>query len=269
MPNNFVEHKDRWLQIANGEFEYSIMFIKCWLPFNAWYCNNYPELNNSDRQILTKVKNDNNLFKTRVISLLEGVDIDSVFFREKLVSLNGHLEKCLVPSVQKCISFKSINFRNNPNTVFTKTFRNSKYKIEYFNPAPPPTNYKIKIDRVNFRNSTTFSYNHTKYDLAHLKIHPDFINLTEESKTIITEGFELINPNLKESVIVNRKKDALPSITSVLFIKNTDLLAQAIIEILYRLRCILFHGELQPSRDNLKIYEPAFYMLRLLIKSLE
>ena len=65
MANNFVENKDRWLLIANGEFEYPILFIKSWLPFNAWYCNNYPHHKNKDRSILEEMKSDNNLYKTR------------------------------------------------------------------------------------------------------------------------------------------------------------------------------------------------------------
>lgn len=268
MANNFVEHKDRWLQIANGEFDYSIMFIKSWLPFNAWYCNNYPELNNSDRRILTEVKNDDNLFKTRIISLLEGTNDDAAFFREKLANLHAQLDICRVPNVDNCITFSNINFRTNPTTVFTKTYRRSRYKIEYINPALPPNHYKVKLDRVNSSNNTTLTYSHTKYDINHLKNNSDYISLADESKRVIDEGFKLINPKLKESLIVSKKRDSLPTINSVMLTKDTDLLSQAIIEILYRIRCILFHGEIQPSKDNLKIYEPAFYMLRLLIKSL-
>ena len=62
MANNFVDHKERWLQIANGEFDYSIQFIKAWLPFNAWYCNSYPDHKNRDRPILEEIKKDNNLY---------------------------------------------------------------------------------------------------------------------------------------------------------------------------------------------------------------
>ena len=68
---------------------------------------------------------------------------------------------------------------------------------------------------------------------------------------------------------MQRKNKSLKTIKEILFTENTDHLSQAIIEILYNLRCILFHGEIQPNKDNLKIYKPAFYMLRLLIKSLD
>lgn len=54
MANNFIDQKSRWLEIANGDFEYPILFIRCWLPFNAWYCNTYPDLENQDSKIITE-----------------------------------------------------------------------------------------------------------------------------------------------------------------------------------------------------------------------
>jgi len=268
MPNNFVEHKDRWLQIANGEFEYSILFIKAWLPFNAWYCNSYPEEKNRDRPILTKIKTDNNLFKTRIISLLEGDNEESVFFRINLVKLHKQLELCKVPNVENSISFRSINYRENPDTIFNKTYRNYRFKIEFITPTPPQNN-RIKVDILNPSNTNILPYLHTKYNIEHFTLNTDFNNLSEANKNVILEGYKSLNPKLKESLIVKKKVDSLTSIKEVLFTKNTDQLAQAIIEVLYLIRCILFHGEIQPNKDNLKIYEPAFYMLRLLIKSLD
>jgi hypothetical protein len=268
MPNNFLEHKQRWLQIANGEFEYSILFIKAWLPFNAWYCNSYPEKENKDRPILHLVKTTNNFFKTRIIALLEGDNEDSTTFRLNLVKLHSQLEICKVPTVQDCISFKQINYRTNPETIFTKNYRSHTFKIETLIPTDPHY-YKIKVDVVNNIDANILPYKHNKYSIEHLKTNTDFKNLSEQKQNIVIEGFESLKPNKKESLIVSKKADSLSTIKEVLFTKNTDLLAQSIIEVLYNIRCILFHGEIQPNKDNLKIYEPAFYMLRLLIKSLE
>lgn len=268
MPNNFIDYKSRWLQIANGEFEYSILFIKFWLPFNAWYCNSYPSLNNSDRRILTEIKSDDNLFKTRIISLLEGNDEDSILFQQKLCKLHKQLELCKVPTINKAISFKGLNFRQNPNTLFNKTYRNYKFKIELLTPTPPH-NYKVKVDILNNHNSNVLAYLHTKYDIEHLKNNGDFKNLSNTNQKIIIDGFKLLNPKFKESLIVTKKNQSFTGIKDVLFVNDSDLIAQGIIEILYNLRCVLFHGEIQPNKDNLKIYEPAFYMLRLLIKSLD
>lgn len=268
MANNFVDHKDRWLLIANGEFEYPILFIKSWLPFNAWYCNNYPQHKNKDIPILEDMKLDNNLFKTRIIALLQNTDEDATIFQTNLVKLYNNLESYKVPNASENISFKLLNFRVNPITSYIKAYRNNNYKVEILTPVSPNF-YKIRIDIINNSGRNIFLYNHTKYDKAHLNVDTSFIALSQANKNLILNGFNAINPKLKESLIVNKKSEALPTITQVFFKNDSLLLAKAIIEILYSIRCILFHGEIQPSKDNLKIYEPAFYMLKQLIKSLD
>ena len=268
MANNFVDHKDRWLLIANGEFEYPILFIKSWLPFNAWYCNNYPQYHNKDRLILEEMKIDNNLFITRINALLQNNDEDSTIFQNNLVKLHNCLESYKVPNALQNISFKTLNYRTNPKTVFVKLYRKYNYKVEIITPIPP-NNYRIRIDILNAGGSNIFLYNHTKYDKAHLLSYPSFIALSEQKRNIILEGFEAINPKLKESLILEKKNGSLLTISNVYFKNDTLLLSQAILEILYNIRCILFHGEIQPSKDNLKVYEPAFYMLKQLIKSLD
>lgn len=268
MANNFVDHKDRWLLIANGEFEYPILFIKSWLPFNAWYCNNYPHHKNKDRPILEEMKLDNNLFITRIIALLLNNDEDAKIFQSNLVKLHNNLESYKVPNATENISFRSLNFRLNPITSHIKNSRNYNYKAEILTPVAP-NNYRIRIDILNPAGRNVFLYNHTKYDKAHLLAYPNFIALTQPKKDLIINVFDMVNPKLKESLLVTKKSDALQTITQVLFTNDSLLLAKAIIEILYNIRCILFHGEIQPSKDNLKIYEPAFYMLKQLIKSLD
>ena len=266
MPNNFVDNKDRWLTIAKGEFDYSIFFIKSWLPFNAWYCNNYPQYNNKDSDILREVKSDHNIFRGRVMAHLVGLDDESVKFRKYLVDLHRLLEKCNVPDAQSKISFISIFFRENQLKVFVKNFRSIDYKLELIIPVAP---HFIKIRGVIIKNNLNiFPYQHTKYELQHLQNDTQFLNLSAVSKQIIIDGFKQIDPKFKENLIVSRRRDAIATISDPLFLNDTDLVSQALIEILYRLRCILFHGEIQPSKDNLEIYEPAYYMLRILLKSL-
>jgi hypothetical protein len=268
MANNFVDHKDRWLLIANGDFEYPILFIKSWLPFNAWYCNNYPHHRNKDRLILEEMKSDNNLFITRIISLLTNNDEDSTIFQNNLVKLHNYLESYKVPNANENISFKSLNYRTNPITSVIKSSRNYNYKVEILTPVSPNF-YKVRVDILNPAGRNVFLYNHTKYDKAHLITDSNFIALTQNKQNLILDVFDSVNPKLKESLIVDKKSNALPTITQVQFKNDSLLLAQGIIEVLYSIRCILFHGEIQPSKDNLKLYEPSFYILKQLIKSLD
>ncbi|MCX2476923.1 hypothetical protein OQZ33_21495 [Pedobacter sp. MC2016-05] len=52
------------------------------------------------------------------------------------------------------------------------------------------------------------------------------------------------------------------------FVKDYELIAKVIIQMLYELRCKLFHGELDPIAANLGIYQHAFHIQKTLIKEL-
>lgn len=268
MPNTFVENKDRWLQIADGDFDYSVLFIKCFLPFNAWYCNNFPHHNNKDNKIIHSLKTEENIFKTRIISLLEGIDIESIIFRTNLVNLHRLLEQNRVPSNTHRVSFQEINFRENPDKLKSVNFNKHLYKIEILQPTPPH-HYRVKINIVKITGlSIIFNYQHNKYDIEHLKIDSDFLNLSPKMKEIVLSIFKDVNPNKKESLILDTKRNSFSKIKDVYFINDSDLLAQSLIEVIYKLRCILFHGEIIPTQSNLSIYESSYFILKLLIKTL-
>ena len=269
MANNFHEYKHKWLEIADGDFDYSIFFIKAWLPFNAWYCGLYPELNNTDSHILKKIKNENNAFKTRLVSILSNDDEHSIVFKDNIVKLHSLLESYNIPNNSNKISFKSVYFRDNPKKIFNERKNNIDYQIELLQ-TTQQNNIRVKATVIrNNNNINVFPYQHNKYDYNHFVNHNDFINLSNASRSILIKGFNEINPKKKESLIIGLKKDSLFGKNGVYFHNDVDLVAQSIIEILYRMRCVLFHGEIQPSKANLKIYEPAYHILRTLIKSLE
>ena len=52
------------------------------------------------------------------------------------------------------------------------------------------------------------------------------------------------------------------------FINDSDKLCKGLIEILYKLRNVLFHGEIIPDSDTNKVYEPAYHILYMLIQAL-
>jgi len=52
------------------------------------------------------------------------------------------------------------------------------------------------------------------------------------------------------------------------FINDSEQLCKGIIEILYKLRNTLFHGEIVPDSDTNKVYEPAYQILYTLIQAL-
>lgn len=267
MSNSFVENKDRWLQIANGDFDYSILFIKCYLPFNAWYCNSYPQHNYVDSKIIKSIKTEENIFKTKIISLIDNIDEESVIFRKNIEKLFEQLERSRVPSNSNKISFKEINFRENPQK--TKIFEYNKYiyKVEILDTTNTQSD-RVKITVLKTStNQSVFFYKYGKYDLTHLQNDLDFGKLSNNVKKIIISIFKDVNPKKKESLILDKKKNSHLNF-KIYFVNDSDLIAQALIEIIYKLRCILFHGEIIPTQENLIIYEYSYYILKTIIKTL-
>lgn len=265
MPNIFVDHKDRWLALAESESDFAVLFIRAWIPFNAWYCNTYPHHDKKDGPILNEMKGDNNLFRTRVVALLNGGHTDSAQFKAFLGQLHISLENNFVPDATNRITFTDLKYRTNPVTVFIPptSIRRLNYKAELL------ANNQVQavvVDATTF--ATRFTYSHTKYDLTHFTTSAAFTTLSPDKQAAILNCFNQINPKKRENLLSTDRRNCIDC-GGVMFINDANLLSQAIIELLYRLRCILFHGEIQPSKDNLSVYEPTYYMLRLLLKSLK
>jgi len=266
MPNQFVGHVDRWLLLSESEVDYPLLFVRAWIPFNAWYCTNYQ--NTRDRYCIDSIKTDSNQFRAKLVALLNGDFDEAMIFKEHLENLHNLLERHPIPDSDpnNRVTFKNIYFRkNNIYSTQPPILRNRyQYKAEYANSG---TNAIILNTRQS-PSATIYAYNHTNYDSSHFKNDLTTKGVNEVHQKIIIECFDKINPKLKENIISNDKKSLIKG-KKIYFINNADIVSQAIIEILYELRCKLFHGEIQPSKDNFSVYEPCYQILRILLKSLK
>ena len=116
--------------------------------------------------------------------------------------------------------------------------------------------------------------------LSELEGNADFVNVErDEWKETLRHCLNEISPNKKENLLAQVKmKNGVPSIPAGaieidkennLYLRgNVEDLAKAIVEIIYRLRCLLLHGEIDPTVANSRIYEHAYSILRTLIKEL-
>jgi hypothetical protein len=264
MPNNFVGHVDKWLLLSESESDYAVMFVRAWIPFNAWYCNHYPHNNNSDRASLDEMKIDGNQFRAKLCALLGGDFTEAIVFRQHLANLHNLLEQYPIPeaSETKRITFRHLYFRENIIAPISITRNRITYKLERL--SNNSINVLIKNSQV-----TIHTYSHPNYDFTHFcsDLETNTRPSKEQRETVLS-FFKQINPRKPESLISPTRNNSINA-NGIFFINDTHLLSQAIIEILYNLRCKLFHGELQPSNDNLKVYEPSYNMLRILLKSLK
>lgn len=267
MPNQFVGHIDRWLLLSESEVDYPLLFVRAWIPFNAWYCNNYQIT--KDRECIDNIKSDANQFRARLVALLNGTYDEAIVFKQHLEHLHNLLEMYPIPESDpnKRLSFNNLYFRRNSlaSTTPPLTKNNFQYKAEI------ATNNSVMVIILNKRStppSTVYSYSHTKYDRQHFIADLALNSIRNNHLTNILNCYDEINPKLKESIIARDKKTAIKC-NKIFFVNDSHIVSQAIIEILYELRCKLFHGEIQPSKDNFSVYEPCYHILRILLKSLK
>lgn len=109
----------------------------------------------------------------------------------------------------------------------------------------------------------------------------DFISIPEiEKKSQLRDAFSKINPKKPIIIIVPPKRTrggnfskpnnsiCIDEATNLYFTDDHDLVSKIIVQLLYELRCKLFHGELDPIDSNLNVYEYAYKIQNILIKEL-
>lgn len=282
--NNFSDNVPRWLSIAELKIDYYTQFIKSWIPFNAWYMVSYYDetLNRkSDRDIIDYIKNNSNPFRARIINLLNGNDNVSNQFKFFLGQLHLQLEGHTVPDDDNKLTFTAINITRNSNTNHSIPFRNLIYKTTYNVTAPRGTN-RIKCEIFDTRrgNANIYLDEFSDWSMNEFLNRPNYITLATERKEKLRLCFEEINPKKPENIIVKPVRDRLDNFqapsrsitidkdTNVYFIDDVQLVSKVIIEMLYKLRCILFHGEINPTETNQGIYEHAYNIQKILIQEL-
>lgn len=283
--NNFSGNIPTWLDLAELKIDYYTQFIKSWIPFNAWYTISYhSETLHNDRLIIDTIKNTSNPFRDRLINLIRGQDNESKDFRYMIAQLYLQLEAHSIPNHDYRINFSSINISRNSQTQASDNHRNLHYKVD-FNISAPKTTKRLKCEIFDGSRAMRNIYLDEFHDwsMDELLNSPKYMALSPERREKLRLCYEEINPfkpvNVVLKPIVDRRsgKYSKPSSRCIVidadnhiyFIEDPETISKVIIEILYLLRCALFHGEINPTLTNQVVYEKAFNILKVLIQELK
>lgn len=258
---------ENWLKKA--EIDYYQMFIFSWIPFNAWYMKHYYDYENnivSDKDIINKIKNDENPFRSKILNLLNGTTSESIQFKENIYNLHRELESTTIPNQEKRISFSSLKTNDNSKRQEIIQYHNKSLKFEYL----------IQLPRTSKRFKCTFLKNdgsaegyielHRCVD-EEIEVHSDYLNKNTQLQKKIKLGFQEINPN-KSTSIISTRSVGFKVYNDLYFINNPTIISQFLVELLYQLRCKIFHGEIDPKPAYYNIYKYAFLIINPLIKTL-
>ena len=122
----------------------------------------------------------------------------------------------------------------------------------------------------------------SKYDINELKNFDAFLNLSNSNQSKLIDCYQKVNPFVvknftpifpREVENKNQKKlseSEMPYYVcgNYKFLKEPENLAKGLIEILYNLRCSLFHAETVPTKGANQVYGAAYRILYTLIQAL-
>lgn len=258
-------HINNW--ISKAEHDYYTMFIKAWIPFNAWYFAEYST--KKDSVALKAIKNSKNKIRNRIEALLKNNDYESKIFRFNLAQLHLQLEKRSVINYDSIVSFRNIILEDYTPSPFTATDKKGNiYK------ALPDKNEGYRAVILTKAGKTLMDKTFNPYDFDSFLKENQYIALGDAKiQEKIKICFENINPKKPISIVSKSKIKSeyliLDNDLKIQFVNNTELIAKSLIEILYSLRCLLFHGEIDPTESNQGIYEYSFNILQTLIRELK
>lgn len=265
MPNTPRVNTAKWDELA--EIHYYPYFITSWIAFNSWYNFSFPALV-GDRTVINHIKNNHTPAKTTFLGLLRGTNQESKQFQENIAQLHYCLQNHNISDDDQRIWFENYVVElDRANLIITEDYNGIHYHVTIT--INQGTIQNVLATVKNAANANLMVYNHTEFNLEHLRAFGQYIGLSNIQKTTIEDYLNRANPKKPICLLTN---DAPPNCIEVgqfRLINNQDLIFKAIIEILYSLRNKLFHGDLTPSPEANKVYEAAYRILKQLVEGLK
>lgn len=273
-------HIEKWAKRAAQD--YYMLFVRAWIPFNAWFkreCYLGGITNLSDSNCISHICNNPNTFKTKILSLLDGNDKSSEEFKANLGALQNALMHHIIPEPATPLNFSTMIPDITSTNLIDQDFRTLHYRVERII-VGNSFQYEIHVEEKN-THATKYHKHINGWKIADIQSDPSFISLTsEECKKKIVEYFKEVNPQKPLDIVLQpriladgSKQKPQHSIemgkdSGVYFINDTDKIAKVLIRLLYKLRCEIFHGSLDPTEANMEIYEYAYKIQYELVKEL-
>lgn len=255
-------YKD-WIDAVDIKVDYFSAFMKAWIAFNAWYNFSGEIQGKNDRECIEYIGSKSNRFKTYIENLLIADSAEGNTFKENLASLHSMLLSAAITTqeylgVRQPVSFAEVAVKNsNTNECFK--FRNVKYTC---------SRAHGKITTIVTKDGTDLlRYEQDEYDLENLKQQSSFSRLSNERQAKCITCYEKLTPYVTSSVLASDDQHLAIGIYN--FINDTGRISQAIVTILYMLRCCLAHGDVSPDETANSVYRYAYEVLITPLKKLK
>lgn len=199
------------------------------------------------------------------MNLISAEDADGSAYRESIAKLHGALLNAAITTqeyigVRQSISFAEVAVKN-ANTLAQKDYYQNHYECSR-------SHGKTKtIIKMKSTGTVVFSFEQEGYDVDVLRQQSGYINLTSTQKNICEKCYGELIPYRITSVLASEQN--MKKIGAYNFVNDAGKISEAIVIILYMLRCCLAHGDISPDESASEVYKYAYEVLCPPLKKLK
>lgn len=268
MPDTPRQNISSWNDLS--EIHYYSYFITTWISFNSWY--NYAFVDKgfkNDREVINHLKNGSNQAKNHFLSLLKGTSQEAVSFRENIGQLHFCLQNQNINNNEQRIWFENFIVElDRSNLLVNETIRGIHYHVDI--EIKNGSISKVNATVLNSADNNLLVYQHAEFNITHLRQNQDFQHKLSQSQRSYLESYmNTANPKKPKTLLTTNDPPDCITVGQFKLINDENTVYKAIIEMLYCLRNLLFHGELTPSPGANKVYEAAYRILKQIVEGLK
>jgi hypothetical protein len=252
----------QWLDQSNIDF--FTHFVKAWIPFNAWFRDSYGATV-TERDILEKVKSDGNRMRSRVMVQLTTTGAEGERLRNHIAGLHRNLSSDPLEDRQKRrIALERVCIGRNPASHAERVSYGSTYRVERQHGASPEVRCTVTSPTGAVSAALTID---GPWDVEALQIDSEFQKLSTRKQSILLACFRDVNPFLFRNLLADAGEHDVIMMDDYRFVNDCSAIFAGLVDVLYEMRNLLFHGELVPDPRANATYEPGYYLLRHFLRA--
>jgi hypothetical protein len=241
-----------------AEIDYIGPFVKAWAAFNAWYRHDSGQA--TERAMLDfAIRNHNSRLRRHVLPLLANGNgtaeaqqlrlaicdlqqrLDAIHFE---VTPKGRCERVSLREV--CIN-PLVNWQGDQQERSGHRFAARKVQ---------GGQYEITVTSIR-TGQVKMTYVQARYDPNEIYALPEFTNnLSEPQRTTLRQFYDACNPRPMRDLV--QGGGPILDFSTMQFQCTAEDLLAGLVETLYTMRNALLHGEVDPDKQVLACYEPAY-----------
>lgn len=259
MPNPYIENQERWLRLS--EVDYLGFFANAWLAFNAWYRNAYND--KRDRVIIDAFKDDGNIVRSKMLPLLGSQTEEAVQLKSSIGQLHQRLENYHLISGKDAperVTLTNVYLRMNQVAAVSELYSGVTYSVD-----PKASGNKLLSTVTNRAGAEILKLQQDRHDPSGLEADPQFAQLSRTQAARLLSTYRTVNP--RNVADLTDMGHAALQCGAYQFASSPNDLFAGLVEVLYLMRCTLFHGELVPCKDGSACYEPAYNLVRTFLSA--